>query len=92
MRYRAGNARAQHVGVLVLEELAKVAARVGASPSCDREHATVLILDRADDTLTPLLHEYTGTRRARLRRVVIFVESWSLTNVSLSMGFARTIW
>jgi len=48
VRYRAGNARARAFGNLVLERA-----------DARGEAAQVLILDRADDALTPLVHEYS---------------------------------
>ncbi|KAJ1447668.1 Sec1-like protein [Pelagophyceae sp. CCMP2097] len=56
VRYRGGNGRSQRVADAVVEELA----RIDVKPSANsRGDATVLILDRADDVLTPLMHEYT---------------------------------
>lgn len=54
LRFRAGSERARRVATLVSDELTK--AGTGAPA---RGAATVLVLDRADDPLTPLLHEYT---------------------------------
>lgn len=51
IRFRAGNNRARALGACVLDSLRSSDQNDGG--------ATLLILDRVDDPLTPLLHEYT---------------------------------
>ena len=54
VRYRAGNARARAFGDAVLGEL-----RALDLDDATKDAATVLVLDRLDDALTPLVHEYS---------------------------------
>ena len=53
VRHRAGNARARACGARLLDELARDGGGGGAAP------VVVLLVDRADDMLTPLVHEYS---------------------------------
>lgn len=53
VRHRAGNARARACGARLLDELARNGGGGGAAP------VVVLLVDRADDVLTPLVHEYS---------------------------------
>ncbi|KAH8071777.1 hypothetical protein JL721_4285 [Aureococcus anophagefferens] len=54
VRYRSGNARSRAFGDAVLGEL-----RALDLDDSTKDAATVLVLDRLDDALTPLVHEYS---------------------------------
>ena len=54
VRFRAGNARSRAVGKALVDELAALGGGGGEASG-----GTVLLLDRLDDALSPLVHEYS---------------------------------
>ena len=57
VRHRAGNARARACGARLLDELAQGGGGGGGGGGA--APVVVLLVDRADDVLTPLVHEYS---------------------------------
>ena len=58
VRHRAGNARARACGARLLDELARGGGGGGGGGG-GAAPVVVLLVDRADDVLTPLVHEYS---------------------------------
>ena len=59
VRHRAGNARARACGARLLDELARGGGGDGGGGGGAAPGVVVLLVDRADDVLTPLVHEYS---------------------------------